>query len=436
MGNKLFHENPLFTLKWMSRYAAYTRSARWSKSKLHAFQDNKLRKIIQYAGKHVPYYRELFSQIGLDTKSFRGRDDLHKIPLLDKETLRTRPEEFISDEAGKLNCRTEKTSGSTGTPLEILLDEESRINKMAASWRAHVWAGDSFFVNKFMIKGLSGTYKQDYGVVRDSFFRKCVFLNSSRMTKETCLAAAELLRRYQPVFYEGYSRSFIDFLQFIKDKKHSIISPRGIFCYGETLSQQTRSFVENGFTAKVYDFYANAENSAMICQLPSGRKLFTEDYFYPEVLDGNGYPSETNYGELVSTSFYNYAMPLIRYRTRDNVRLADKQDCSFREVLEIEGRMDDYLLLPNGRKIYFADGALGYAKGIIAAQYIQYDIDEITINLVVDSHFLPEYYNDIESNLRRIKNISEDVDIKFAIVDKLEKSKSGKAPLIISKLKK
>ena len=307
---------------------------------------------------------------------------------------------------------------------------------MAASWRAHVWAGDSFFVNKFMIKGLSGTYKQDYGVVRDSFFRKCVFLNSSRMTKETCLAAAELLRRYQPVFYEGYSRSFIDFLQFIKDKKHSIISPRGIFCYGETLSQQTRSFVENGFTTKVYDFYANAENSAMICQLPSGRKLFTEDYFYPEVLDGKGHPSETNYGELVSTSFYNYAMPLIRYRTRDNVRLADKQDCSFREVLEIEGRMDDYLLLPNGRKIYFADGALGYAKGIIAAQYIQYDIDEITINLVVDSHFLPEYYNDIESNLRRIKNISEDVDIKFAIVDKLEKSKSGKAPLIISKLKK
>ena len=118
------------------------------------------------------------------------------------------------------------------------------------------------------------------------------------------------------------------------------------------------------------------------------------------------------------------------------MRLADKQDCSFREVLEIEGRMDDYLLLPNGRKIYFADGALGYAKGIIAAQYIQHDIDEITINLVVDSHFLPEYYNDIESNLRRIKNISEDVDIKFAIVDKLEKSKSGKAPLIISKLKK
>lgn len=436
MGNKLFHENPLFTLKWMSRYVAYTRSARWPKSKLHAFQDNKLRKIIQYAGKHVPYYRELFAQIGLDTKSFRGRDDLHKIPLLDKETLRTRPEEFISDEAGKLNCRTEKTSGSTGTPLEILLDEESRINKMAASWRAHVWAGDSIFVNKFMIKGLSGTYKQDYGVVRDSLFRKCVFLNSSRMTQEACLAVAELLRRYQPVFYEGYSRSFIDFLQFIKEKKHSIISPRGIFCYGETLSQQTRSFIEKGFATRAYDFYANAENSAMICQLPSGSKLFSEDYFYPEVLDGNGDPSVTNYGELISTSFYNYAMPLIRYRTRDNVRLADKQDFSFREVLEIEGRMDDYLLLPNGRKIYFADGALGYAKGVVAAQYVQSEINVITINMIVDGMFSQTYFADIESNLRRIKNIGDDVDINFAIVDKLEKSKSGKAPLIISKLRK
>lgn len=175
MGNKLFHENPLFTLKWMSRYAAYTRSARWSKSKLHAFQDNKLRKIIQYAGKHVPYYRELFAQIGLDTKSFRGRDDLHKIPLLDKETLRTRPEEFISDEAGKLNCRTEKTSGSTGTPLEILLDEESRINKMAASWRAHVWAGDSFFCEQVHDQGVVGNIQTRLWCREGQFFQKmCV----------------------------------------------------------------------------------------------------------------------------------------------------------------------------------------------------------------------------------------------------------------------
>jgi len=98
--------------------------------------------------------------------------------------------------------------------------------------------------------------------------------------------------------------------------------------------------------------------------------------------------------------------------------------------------MDDYLILPNGRKEYFADGALGYAKGIITAQYIQEELNLIQVNLIVDNQFKEEYFKDIEDNFRKIKGIDNSVVFKFAIVDSLIKRESGKAPLIISRIPK
>jgi len=170
----------------------------------------------------------------------------------------------------------------------------------------------------------------------------------------------------------------------------------------------------------------------MICERPDYKKYLMEDYFYPEIVTTEGNQAEDGYGELVGTSFYNYAMPLIRYRTRDNVRMADKEDCSFREVLEIEGRMDDFIEMPDGRKIYFAEGALGYAEGIIMAQYIQEKPGELVVSLLVDDQFNPASFIEIERGLR--KRIGDSLKVRFQVVDELEKKQSGKVPFIINRI--
>jgi phenylacetate-CoA ligase len=71
-----------------------------------------------------------------------------------------------------------------------------------------------------------------------------------------------------------------------------------------------------------------------------------EDYCYPEVLDEQGRPVEPGErGELVFTSLYRKAMPLIRYRTRDIVQLADRRCPCGRTLTAFEGgvlgRLDD-----------------------------------------------------------------------------------------------
>jgi len=105
------------------RFLFYQKSQNWSKDQIIEYQNNKLKEIITYSGKYVPYYRNLFKEIGLDTSEFKGIEDMYKIPFLDKETLRTRTDEFISDNANFYKCKIEKTSGSTGTPLTLQLDQ-------------------------------------------------------------------------------------------------------------------------------------------------------------------------------------------------------------------------------------------------------------------------------------------------------------------------
>jgi len=412
----------------LRQFMFYQKSQHWSRQQILDYQNSKLKEIVAYAGKYVPYYRKLFQDIELDTSSFRGIEDLDNIPFLDKETLRSRQEEFIADTVHDLDARVEKTSGSRGTPLRLMIDKHSRANKYAAYARAYRWAGYSPGALRFVVKGFSESKSKDWGY---DVLRNMIYLNSSRMNKENCLEVAKLVSKLKPSIYEGYARSFIDLHNQIKDEC-KLSSPRGIFVYGETVTPGIRDHVQKVFGSHLFDFYSHAENSVMICEKPDGRRYLMEDFFYPELICAEAKPAEEGYGELVGTSFYNYAMPFIRYKTRDYVRLAPDQSKNFREVLSIEGRMDDYILMPDGRKIYFAEGALGYAEGIVAAQYIQDETDHLTVNLIVEEGFSANSYPLITQGL--VKRLGPSLRFSFKIVSELERKDSGKTPFIIRKI--
>src|SRR5437879_8560886 len=82
------------------------------------------------------------------------------------------------------------------------------------------------------------------------------------------------------------------------------------------------------------------------CDARSGLTHVHEDYCYPEVLDEDDRPvGPGGRGELVFTSLYRKAMPLLRYRTRDVVQLADRACPCGRTLVAFDGgvlaRLDD-----------------------------------------------------------------------------------------------
>jgi phenylacetate-CoA ligase len=110
----------------------------------------------------------------------------------------------------------------------------------------------------------------------------------------------------------------------------------------------TRSRIETAFGAKAFDVPGLTEMAAwgFECAERSGLTHVHEDYCYPEVLGDDDQPVRPGErGELVLTNLYRKAMPLLRYRTRDLVQLADRACPCGRTLVSFEGgvlgRLDD-----------------------------------------------------------------------------------------------
>src|SRR5206468_1423569 len=141
----------------------------------------------------------------------------------------------------------------------------------------------------------------------------------------------------------------------------------------------TRAKIEAAFGARAYDLPGLTEIAAwgFECEARSGLTHVNEDYCYPEVLDENERPVEPGgRGELVFTSLYRKAMPLLRYRTRDIVQLADRRCPCGRTLTAFEGgvlgRLDDM------KKIR---GVIVYPRRVEELVRPHADVDEFQIVL-------------------------------------------------------
>ena len=58
----------------------------------------KINSILQYASVHVPYYKKLFEENGIQLNGDNAEDHFNNIPLLNKSIVLNNTDAFISDE--------------------------------------------------------------------------------------------------------------------------------------------------------------------------------------------------------------------------------------------------------------------------------------------------------------------------------------------------
>ena len=61
----------------------------WPAEKLEDLRLERLRTLLTKVGKHVPYYRDCFKNLGFDPQKIQSLADLQKLPLLTKSIIRT-----------------------------------------------------------------------------------------------------------------------------------------------------------------------------------------------------------------------------------------------------------------------------------------------------------------------------------------------------------
>jgi phenylacetate-coenzyme A ligase PaaK-like adenylate-forming protein len=97
---------------------------RAGRSRIEAFQDERLRALVAHAYENVPFYRQLLDRHGIRPRHIQGVADLGKLPIVTKHDLRAAP-------AGSIVARgydparliTTKTSGSSGEGNGLHWDE-------------------------------------------------------------------------------------------------------------------------------------------------------------------------------------------------------------------------------------------------------------------------------------------------------------------------
>src|SRR5512139_1015680 len=84
------------------------------------WQDKQAASVAAYAAQHVPYYRQLFREHGIEPSSIRSVEDLQRIPITTKAMLKRLPlSERVSDLYQADDLVRHTTSGSSGIPFDI-----------------------------------------------------------------------------------------------------------------------------------------------------------------------------------------------------------------------------------------------------------------------------------------------------------------------------
>jgi phenylacetate-CoA ligase len=336
-----------------SRYLE-PRLERASRADLTRLQTRRLREQVTHAARSSPFYRRALRAARVDPARVRTLDDLRWLPFTTKdqlkETQQQRPPwgDVLAVPLADV-VRVHLTSATTGRPLAVL--------DTAADWHGfyHSYARSlhAFGVRRSDVVMAAFSYGPWIGYWSGFYAAQdlgCLVYPVGGLSTEQRIDA---LLTY-PITVLGCTPSYALFLaeaaarrgvDLAKDTRLRITWHTGE--PGASIPA-TRERIQRAFGVRAFDLPGLTEIAAwgFECDARSGLTHVHEDYVYPEILDEQDRPVKPGErGELVFTSLFRRAMPLLRYRTRDLVQLADRRCPCGRTLVAVEGgvlaRLDD-----------------------------------------------------------------------------------------------
>lgn len=321
-----------------------------SREEIWAIQLKRFRDLLAYAKSRSAFYVERYKHI--DPSDIKTIEDVRRLPLIDKEDLRTAQEGKDPFPFGDiLGVPTEEvttfrqTSGTTGKPVYVPESWESW------QWRVEVWChilwmagfrpADRVFIpfgyNVYVAfwEGHFAAEKVGCMVVPGGALDTKARLNKIIEVKATGLLNTPTYGLHMAEEAEKMGL------------KPSDLGIRRMMCAGEPLPNATRRKLEEVWGAEVYDHIGGTEPCAWAAMCGERRGLhLMEPFFLVEILDMDTLSSEVEPGELgvaVVTPLGRRSFPLVRFNTKDVVRKGtDGCACGRTSMMieEVSGRVD------------------------------------------------------------------------------------------------
>ncbi|MBP9205576.1 MAG: phenylacetate--CoA ligase family protein [Kofleriaceae bacterium] len=334
-------------------YLARTQYA--SRDELHAIQSGLLRRLVRHAHAHTAHYRAVMDAAGVGPGDVHTPADLRHLPVLDRAGAVASAQTRMADAPPRVAV-VKKTSGTTGEPMVIAYNAESRHFRDAARWRGYGWAG-------YQMGHKAAHYWAQLAkpptnpVTRakiwlDHAAKRDLFLDSTPRSDAHLRAAADQIARFAPDVLVCYSQAGGDLARYVlrTGGRGQRWKETPVLCGAEQLLPHDRDALGQAF-GPAFETYGCREFQLVgsECEVHDGLHQSMENQIVELLVRAPGQPprlaapGET--GEVVVTDLHNLACPMIRYVTGDLAVARAPAPCACGRTLDrigpIQGRVTE-----------------------------------------------------------------------------------------------
>jgi phenylacetate-CoA ligase len=335
---------------------------RWTPGALRDLQVGMLRRVLRHAYRHTVFYRGLLDERGLVPEDFDTVDDLARLPLLERPIVRSSIDARTAS-VPPLPVISKTTSGSSGEPVTVRYNAESRHWRDAIRWRGYGWGGYRIGMRALHYWGAgpaASTWWKRKKVVVDRLVKRDLYLDSTPRGDAALLEVVAQLRRFRPHAIVAYANGAGALARLVNDRRLRDWDEISVLTGAERLLPSDRTAIEQAF-GPAFDTYGCREVMLIgsECEAHDGMHTSMENLIVELIVrdpDGTvraARPGES--GEVVVTDLHNLACPMIRYVTGDVAVARGDARCACGRGLvrigPIEGRVTETLVDGQGRPV-------------------------------------------------------------------------------------
>jgi len=389
-------------------------------AEIKQLSEDRLRHTLHTAVKHVPFYKDS----KLSEADFLNVDPyelLAEFPYIDKDEVMDNSEAFFNQRYSKNFLKYATSGGSTGRGIGVWRTKSSiDIERLFFD---KVWGryGYSSSAGNLLRIGADARRKLDETPV---FMRGSrVMLSPYHINEVHMSDIIHALKRHNFSFIHAYPSSLLELTRYLKKRNiDNTWRPRALLLASEPINLDQLAFLKSYWGCPIsvnyglsertnIGFYEYLEGDTNISYTLESAYSYSENY--------------SNTEEIVGTSLWNDAMPLIRYRTRDAGCVQGGK------IRNLSGRVQEFLIDRFGSKVPGTSVVIDEFTWDFVRQYQirQKEEGRIEILLVPRKGMLDSAVtNKILNNQRN--RWGDFFDIELLQVDSIPLTKSGKSKLV------
>jgi len=409
--------------------------------KTRQYIEKKLKELLIHAGKSCKYYQTTFKQFNINPDAFSS---LSRIPVLTKEIIKENYRDLIDTVDDEPNYYKQNTGGSTGSPLEF--EVSSRVAEIERAHQIYLWNylgyqdkdvivsfGGITIPDEFLAKNIYRVQTDEESLPNGRFTFSSIYLTPGNIQ-----FYIKDLMQLKPAFFRGYPSVIYELAKYVLDNNlQESFKVKGIYYTSELALPGQVEIISKAFRCKVIGQYGQSEACTFAVTFGNNTEeyIFSPYYGYTEILNDKGIhviPGEE--GDIVATSFHNYRMPFIRYKTGDRAIFKERKNgCLI--ISKLLGRTQDYVFKKNMEQVAITAIIFGQHyksfKNINKWQLVQNVPGQVLFRIVRNELFNDDNEQEIRNKFLELSGI----ETAFEYVNDIPLSNRGKQIFVVQNIK-